>query len=75
MTQTYTYTYEVTFNFDAIIAQYQLEKDNLSACMEAIADYIDSIDVDEFDTEIGYIIDNKDEIAVDLYNYIQEKKD
>lgn len=73
MTKEYTYPRAIEFNFDAIIDLYRplrkSKRPTLKLCEEAVSDYVAGLDDCEY-----YIIDNQDEIARDLYNYIQSKK-
>lgn len=74
MTKEYTYTRAIEFNFDAIIDLYRplrkSKQPTLKLCEEAVRDYAAGLDDCDY-----YSIDNTDEIARDLYNYIQSKKD
>lgn len=69
--KTYTYTKEIEIDFDTIVDIYNLSKKTpLSKCERCVDDYISGFDDGEY-----YIIDNKEEIAQDLYNYLQENAD
>ena len=69
MYKDYTYTRAIGFDFDEIAREYGLDKSSgLGRCIVTINDFIK-----RFDDEDYYLIDNVDEIAQDLYDYIQSK--
>lgn len=67
-TKNYTYTTTVTVNFEDIAQYYHLSKKvSLSKCEHYVRDYLAGYDDEEY-----YVIDNIDEIAKDLYDYLQQ---
>jgi len=69
MKKDYTYTRAIEFDFDYLIKEYELDKEDLKTCEYAVHDYVVGLDDVDY-----YLIDNEDEIARDLYDYIQSKK-
>lgn len=67
-TKNYTYTTTVTVNFEDIANHYHLSKKTpLSKCDRCVSDWIVGLDDEEY-----HVIDNDDEIAKDLYDYLQQ---
>jgi hypothetical protein len=69
MKKDYTYTRAIEFDFDYLIKEYELDKEDFETCQYAVHDYVSGLD-----DEYYYLIDNEDEIARDLFDYIQSKK-
>lgn len=73
MKKDYTYTRAIEFDFDAIISLYRplrkSKRPTLTLCEEAVHDYATGLDDVDY-----YLIDNEEEIARDLFDYIQSKK-
>lgn len=66
-TKNYTYTVDVEMDFDAIAQYYHLSKKTyLPKCENCIRNWI------ACDDEEYYVIDNVEEIAQDLYDYLQQ---
>ena len=71
MKKEYTYTHTIAIDFDDIIQREELDKTaSFEVCKVVIGEYIAGFDDIDY-----YVIDNEDEIAQDLYDYIQSKKD
>ena len=73
MKKDYTYTRAIEFDFDALINLYRplrkSKRPTLKLCAEAVHDYVVGLDDVDY-----YLIDNEEEIARDLFDYIQSKK-
>ncbi len=68
---TYTYTRAVEIDFDLLINRYGINEENdlKEECQNLIRRYLDWAD----DIEYWLIHGHEEEIACDLYNYIQSK--
>lgn len=67
-TKNYTYTVNVEINLEAIAEHYYLSKNtSLEKCRRCVSDWLPGLDDQEY-----YVIDNDDEIANDLYDYLQQ---
>lgn len=69
---TYTYTRAIEIDFDLLINRFGINEENdlKEECQNLIQRYIDWAD----DIEYWLLHGHEEEIANDLYNYIQSKK-
>lgn len=71
MTKKYDYIVSVEIDFEKLIKDHPLtSKNSLKDCQLAVSSYITLLDDCEY-----YAINNRDEIAKDLYDYLQSKNE